>query len=146
MTNLDRMLKIRDITLPTKLHVVKLLVFPVSSHVWIWELDHKESWVPKNGCFWTVLLEKTLKSLLDCKEVKPANLKGNQFWIFIGRTDAKAEAPTLWLPDTKSWLIEKRPWCWERLRARGKGSNQGWSSWMLSLIQWTWIWANSERW
>ena len=76
-----------------------------SSHVWMWELDHKESWVQKNWCFWTVVLEKTLESLLDCKEVKPVNHKGNQPWIFIRRTDS--EAPILWPPDAKSWLIWK---------------------------------------
>ena len=72
-----------------------------SSHVWMWELDHKESWVPKNRCFWTVMLEKTLESLLDCKEIQPVNPKGNQSWIFIGRTGAEAEPPVLWPPDAK---------------------------------------------
>ena len=80
-----------------------------SSHVWMWELDHKESWVPKTWCFWTLVLEKTLKSLLDSKEIKSVNLKGNQSWIFIGRTDVKAEAPILRLPDAKNWLIWKDP-------------------------------------
>ena len=79
--------------------------FP-NGHVWMWELDYKESWAPKNWCFWTVVLEKTLKSLLDCKLVNP---KGNQSWIFIGRTDAKAEAPILWPPDVKNWLLRKDP-------------------------------------
>ena len=73
----------------------------------MWELDYKESWVPKNWCFWTVLLEKTLASPLDCKEIKPINPKRNQSWIFVGRTDAEAETPILWPPDTKNWLIEK---------------------------------------
>ena len=73
----------------------------------MWELDYKESWVPKNWCFWTVLLEKTLESPLDCKEIKPINPKRNQSWIFVGRTDAEAETPILWPPDTKNWLIEK---------------------------------------
>ena len=80
-----------------------------SSHIWMWELDHKEGWMPKNRCFWTVVLEKTLESPLDCKEIKPVNPKGTQSWIFIGRTDAEAETPVLWLPDTKSWLIGKDP-------------------------------------
>ena len=80
-----------------------------SSHVWMWELDHKEGWVPKNWCFWTVVLEKTLENRLDCKEIKPVNPKGNQSWIFIGRTDATAEAPILWPPDAKSRLIRKDP-------------------------------------
>jgi len=75
----------------------------------MWELDHKESWEPKNGCFWTVVLEKTLESPLGCKEIQPVNPKGNQSWIFIGRTDAKAETPILWPPDSKNWLIEKDP-------------------------------------
>ena len=73
----------------------------------MWDLDHKESWALKNWCFWTVVLEKTLESPLDCKEIKPVNPKGNQYWIYIGRTDAEAEAPVLWLPDAKSWLIGK---------------------------------------
>ena len=80
-----------------------------SSHVWMWELDHKEDWGPKNWCFWTVMLEKTLVSPLDCKEIKPVNPKGNQSWIFIGRTDSEAEAPILWPPHAKSWLIGKDP-------------------------------------
>ena len=80
-----------------------------SSHVWLWELDYKESWAPKNWCFWTVVLEKTLENLLDCKEVKPVHPKGNQSWIFIGRTNAEAEAPILWPPDAKNWLIGKDP-------------------------------------
>ena len=75
----------------------------------MWELDHKGGWVPKNWCFWTVVLEKTLESPLDCKEIKPVNPKGNQLWRFIGRTDAEAEAPILWPPDVKSWLIRKDP-------------------------------------
>ena len=80
-----------------------------NSHVWMWELDHKESWASKNWCFWTVVLEKTLESPLDCKEIKPVNSKGNQPWIFIGRTDSEAEAPILWPPDVKSWLTGKDP-------------------------------------
>ena len=80
-----------------------------SSHVWMWELDRKENWVPKNWCFWTVVLEKRLKSPLDFKELKPVNLKGNQSWVFIGRTDAEAETPMLWPPDMKNWFIGKVP-------------------------------------
>ena len=79
-----------------------------SSHVWMWELDNKESWVLKNWCFWTVVSEKkTLESPLDCKEIKPVDLKGNQSWIFIGKTDAGAETPILWPPDAKNWLTGK---------------------------------------
>ena len=80
-----------------------------SSHAWMWELDYKESWVPKNWCFWTVVLEKTLESPLDCKEIKPVHPKGNQPGIFIGRTDAEAEMPILWLLDAKNWLFRKDP-------------------------------------
>ena len=80
-----------------------------SGHVWMWELDHKESWVPKNWCFWTVVLEKTLESLLDCKGIKPVHPKGKQSWISVGRTSAKAKTPMLWLPDTKNWLTGKDP-------------------------------------
>ena len=84
----------------------------------MWELDHKESWVPKNWCFWSVVLEKALESPLACKEIKPGNPKGNQSWIFIGRTDAEAEAPILWPPDAKNWLLGKDPddgkdWRWK---------------------------------
>ena len=106
MTNLDSILKNRDITLLTKVCLVKAMVFS-SSRVWIWGLDHIESWMPKNWCFWPVVLEKTLENPLDCKEIQPLNPKGNQSWIFIGRTDA--EAPILWPPDVKSWLIWKDP-------------------------------------
>ena len=80
-----------------------------SSHVWMWELDCKESWAPKNWCFWTVVLEKNLESPLDCKEIQPVHPKGNQFWIFTGRTDAEAEVPILWPTDVKNWLIGKDP-------------------------------------
>ena len=82
------------------------MVFP-SSHVWMWEVDCEKSWVPKNWCFWTVVLEKTLESPLDCKEIQPVHPKGNQSWVFFGRNDAKAEIPILWPPDVKSWLIGK---------------------------------------
>ena len=115
-----------------------------SGHVWMWELDFKESWVPKNWCFWIVVLEKTLESPLDCKEIQPVYPKGDQSWVFIGRTDVEAEAPILWLPDAKSWLIW--PWYWERLRAGGEGDNRGWNGWMASQTQWTWVWVNSGRW
>ena len=81
----------------------------LSSHVWMWELDYKESWVPKNWCFWTVVLEKTLESPLDCKEIQTVHPKGNQSWIFIGRTDAEAETSVLWPPDVKNWLTGKDP-------------------------------------
>ena len=101
-------LKSRDITLPTNFHLVKVMVFS-SSHVWIWDLDSKESWVPKNWYFWTVVLEKTLESPLDCKEIQLVHPKGNQSWIFIGKTGAEAQTPILWPPDAKNWLIWKDP-------------------------------------
>ena len=90
-----------------------------------------------------VVLEKMLKSPLDCKEIQPVHPKGNQSWVFIGRTDVEAETPIIWPPDVKSWLILKRPWCWERLRAEGEGDDRGWDGWMASLTQWTWVLANS---
>ena len=94
-----------------------------------------EGWVLKNWCFWTVLLEKTLESPLDCKEIKPVNPKGYQPWIFTGKTDADAKAPALWLPDANSNSLEKTL-CWERWRV-GEGDGRGWDGWMASLIQWT---------
>ena len=96
MTNLDSILKSRDITLPT-------------SHAWMWELDYKERWVVMNWCFLTVVLEKTLESPLDCKEIQPGHPKGSQSRMFIGRTDVEVETPILWPPDAKSWLIRKDP-------------------------------------
>jgi len=116
MTNLDSILKSRDIILPTNVHLVIAMFFHI--HVWMWELNYKESWVLKNWCFWIMLLEKTLESPLDCGEIKPVNPKGNQSWIFISRTDAEAETLILWPPDTKNWLIWKDPdagkdWRWE---------------------------------
>ena len=106
------------------------MVFPVVMYG-MWELDYKESWAPKNWCFWTVVLEKTLESPLDCKEIQPVLPKGNQSWVFIGRTDAEAETPILWPPDGKNWLIWKRPWCWKRLKAGGEGDDRGWDGWMV---------------
>ena len=93
-----------------------------SSHVWMWELDHKESWAPKNWCFWTVVLEKILESPLDCKEIQPVHPKGDQAWIFIGRADA--EAPILWPPDAKNWLIGKDPDAGKDWRQGEKGTTE----------------------
>ena len=105
-----------------------------SSHVWMWELDHKERWVPKNWCSWTVVLEKILESPLDGKEIKPLNLKGNQPWIFIGRTDAEAEAPILWPPDAKNWLLRKDPVAGKGWRQEEKRTTEdevvGWHHWL----------------
>ena len=105
MINLDSILKSRDITLPTKVWLVKAMLFQVVMYGY--ELDYKESWVPKNWCFWTVVLEKTLESPLDCKEIQPVYPKGDQSWVFIGRTDVEAETPIFLPPHAKSWLIWK---------------------------------------
>ena len=112
----------------------------------MWELGHKESWGPKNWCFWTVVLEMTLESPLDCKEIKPVNPKGNQSWILIGKCDAEAETPNTlatWCKELTHW---KRPWCWERLKAGGEGDDRGWDGWMASPTQWTWVWASCRSW
>ena len=121
MTNLDSALKSRDITLPTKICIVKAMFFS-SSHIWVWELDHNEDWVLKNLCFWTGVLEKVLESLLECKETKPVNHKGNQSWIFIERTEA--EAPKLWPSDVKSQLIRKDPDAGKDWRQGEKGTTE----------------------
>ena len=108
MTNLDSILKSRDITLPTKVHLVRAMVFPVIMYgCESWTI--KKSWEPENWYFWTVMLEKTLESPLDCKEIQPVNPEGNQSWLFIGRTDVEAETPILWPPDVKNWVIWKDP-------------------------------------
>ena len=117
-----------------------------SSHVWMWELEYKESWAPKNWCFWTVVLEKTFKSPSDSKEIKSINPKGNQSWIVIGRTDAEAEVPIFWPPDAKSWLIWKDPAVGEDWGQEEKGTTEDEMVWMASLTQWTWVWVNSESW
>ena len=110
------------------------------SHVWMWELDVKENWAPKNWCFWTVVLE-TFESPLDSKQIQPVHPKGNQSWIFIGRTDEEAETWATWCEELTHW---KRPWCWEILKAGGEGDDRGWDGWMASPTQWTWVWVNSE--
>ena len=114
----------------------------------VWELDHKESWALKNRCFWTVVLEKTLESPLDCKEIWPVHPKGNQSWIFTGRTDAEAETPILWPPDAKNWLIGKDPDAWKDWSQEVQGDDSRWDAWMASLTpsltQQTWVWANSR--
>ena len=111
----------------------------------MWEVNYKESWAPKNWCFWTVVLEKTLESPLNCKEMQPVHSKGDQSWVFIGGTDAEAETPIFWPPHAKSWLIGKDPdagrdWGQEEEMTRG------WDGWMVSPTQWTWVWVNSRSW
>ena len=120
MTNQDNVLESRDITFLTKVCYSQSYCFS-SSHVWVWKLVHKEGWAPKRWCFRIVVLEKTLESSLDCKEIKPVNPKGNQPWIFIGRTVLEVEAVILWPPGGKSWLIEKDPNAGKDRRQREKG-------------------------
>ena len=96
--------------------------------------------MPNNWCLWTVVLENTPKSPLDNKEIKLVNLKGDQPWIFTGRTDAEAEAPVVWSSDVHRQFIGKSPWCWERWRAEGEEGTRGWDGWMASPMQWTWTW------
>ena len=120
MTNLDSILKSRD-----KGPSSQACGFS-SSHVWMWELDYKASWAQKNWWFWTVVLEKTLESHLDSKEIQPVHPKGNQSWAFIGRTNVEAETPNslaTWCKELTHW---KRPWCWERLKVGGEGDDRGW--------------------
>ena len=116
-----------------------------STHVWMWELDYKESWATKNWCFWTVVLEKILESPLDYKEIQPVHLKRNQSWIVIGRTDAEAETSIFWPPDAKSWLIGKDPDAEEDWRQEEKGM-RGWDGWMTSPTPWIWAWASFGSW
>ena len=143
VTNLDSVLKCRDITLPMKVYMVNLTTGFPRCHAQMWELDHKEGWACKNWCFWIVVLEKTFKSPLDSKEIKPVNPKGNKPWVFIGRTDAEAETPILWPPDAKSWPLENilRLGKIEGKRRMGQQRIKG----LASTTQWTWIWVNSRR-
>ena len=109
----------------------------------MWELDYKESWAPKNWYFWAVVLEKTLESPLDCRDIKQIFLKGNQPWIFIEKTDAESEALATWCKELTHW---KRPWYWERLKAGGEGDDRGWDDWMASPTLQTGVWASSGSW
>ena len=121
MTNPESILKSRDFAhkaLSSQSHGFS------SSHVWMWELNNKESWTLKNWCFWTVVLEKTLESSLDCKEIQPVHPKGNQTWIFIGRTHIEVKTPILWPPDVKSWLIWKDPDAGKDWRREEKGTTE----------------------
>ena len=122
MTNLEGILKSRIITLPTKLYLVKDIVFPVVMYGC--ELDYTESWAQKNWCSCTVALEKTFESPLDCKEIQPVHPKEDQSWVFTGRTDAEAETPILWPPDVKNWLIRKDPDARKDWRREAKGTTE----------------------
>ena len=145
MTILDSIFKSRDITLPTKVRLVKAMVFPVVMY-------GCESWTVKKAeprrinafelwC-WRRLLRVPWTAR---RSIQPVHSKGDQSWVFFGRTDAKAETPVLRPPHVKTWLIGK-DWCWEGLGAGGEGDDRGWDGWMASLIQWTWVCANSGRW
>ena len=123
MTNLDSILKKQRHYFVNKDSSSESYGFP-SSHVWTWERDHKEGWALKNWCFWTVVLEKTFESFLDCKEIKLVNPKGNKSWIFIRRTDAEPETPILWPPDAKNWLIWKDPDAGKDWRQEEKGTTE----------------------
>ena len=141
MTNLDSILKSRDIILPTKVHLVKAMFFS-SGHVWMWELDCEEAWVLKNWWFWIVVLEKTLESPLDCKEIQPVHSEGDQSWVFFGRNDAKAETPVLWPPHAKSWLNGKDSDAGRNWGLEEKGTTEdemaGWHHWLDGReFQWT---------
>ena len=144
MTNLASILKSKDFILPTKLCLVKVMVFPVVMY-------GCESWTIKKAEHRRIdgfeLWCWRLLSPLDCKEIQPVYPKGNQSWIFTGRTDAEAETPIIWPPDVNEELTHwKRPWCWERLKAGGEEGNRGWDGWMASPTQWTWVWVNSGSW
>ena len=143
MTNLDSILKSRHYFANKGLSSQSYGFS--NSYVWMWELDCEEGWALKNWCFWTVVLEKTLESPLHCKKIQPVNPKGNQSWIFIGKTDAEAETPVLWLPDVNYWLTGKDPDVgkdWGQEKEVIEDEMVGWHQ----LTQWTWVWANSRRW
>ena len=143
MTNLDSILKSRDISLSTKIPLVKAMVFPVVMYgceSWtIKKVEHQRIDAFQLWCW------RSLESPLGCKEIQPVHPKGDQSWVFTGRTDAEAETPILWPPDVKSWLIWKDS-CWERLRAGGEMDDRGWDGCMASLTQWTWVWVDSGSW
>ena len=118
-----------------------------SSHVWMWELmwelDYKESWEPKNWCFWTVVLEKTLESPLDCKEIQPVHPKVLSVHWKDWCWSWKSKTLATWCEELTHW---KMAWCWERLKAGGEGYDRGWDGWMASPTRWTWVWVNSGSW
>ena len=140
MTNLDSTWKSRDITLPYS----QSYCFS-SSHVQVWELNHKEGWALNNWCFWTVVLKKILESPLDCKESKPVNPKEINLEYSLEGLMLKLKLQYFGRLMRKANSLE-RPWCWERLRAGGERGDRGWNSWTVLLTLWTWVWANSGRW
>ena len=141
---MNKLKKRKDITLPIKVRLVKAMVFPeVMYGCESW--DYKQSWALKNWCFWTVVLEKTLESPLDCTEIQPVHPKGDQSWVFTGRTDVEAETPILWPLDAKNWLIWKDPDAGKDWRQDEKGTTED-DGWMASPTRWTWVWASSGSW
>ena len=140
MTNLDSILKSRDVILPHKRLYRQSYGF-YSSHVWMWELDHKEGWAPKNWCFWTVVLEKTLECPLDSKEIKPVNPKEDQHCLCIGRTDAEAAAPIFVHLMWRASSLEK-PWMVGKIEGKRRRDWQG-VRWLDGITWRTWVWANS---
>ena len=112
----------------------------------MWVLDCEESWAPKNWCFWSVVLEKTLESPLDCREIQLVYSEGDQPWDFFGRNDAKAETPVFLATSCEELTHWKRLWCWEGLGAGGEGDDRGWDGWMASPSRWAWVWVNSRSW
>ena len=148
MTNLNSILKSRDITFPKKGPCSQSYGFS-SSHVWMLELNYKEGWAPKNWCFELWCWRRLLRVLCTARRSNQSILKEiftGIFWIFIGRTAAEAETPILWPPDCKALTHWKRPWDWERLKVGGEGDDRGCDGWMASLTQWTWVWASSGSW
>ena len=112
----------------------------------MWELDCEEGWAPKNWCFWSVVLEKTLVSPLDCKEIQAVHSEGDQPWDFFGGNDSEAETPALLATSCEELTNWKRLWCWEGLGTGGEGDDRGWDGWLASLTRWTWVWVNSGCW
>ena len=112
----------------------------------MWELDNKESWAPKNWYFWTVVLEKTLESPLDCKEIQSVHPKGDQSWVYHWKDWCWSWSSNILATWCEELTHLKRPWCWERLKAGGEGDDRGWDGWMASPTQWTWVWVKSGSW
>ena len=146
MTNLNSILKSRDITLPTKVYLVKVVVFLVVTYE-MWDMRYERWTIKKAECQriddFELWCWRRLKRPLDYKEIQPVHPKGDQSWVFIGRTESEAETPILW-PYVEDLIHLKRPWCWERLKAGGEGGDRRWDGWMTSLTRQTWIWASSR--
>ena len=145
MSNLDSIFKSRDITLPTKVRLVKAMVF-FSSHVWMWELDYKESWALRNWCFWTMVLEKTLDSPLDCMEIQPVHPKGNQSWSHLKDWCWNSNTSATWLEEIRRADSFEQTLMLGKIEDGRWRDDRGWDGWMASLTWWTWVWVNSRSW